>query len=73
MALSSQPKKLYLARTLPPAARPRANSKEVFAVLTSPELSRKLEQLATADLYFARGESILEERRKFIEQTTQNR
>jgi len=72
-ALASQPKELYLARTLPAAARPRANGRGFCAVLTSPALSRKLEQLATADVYFARGESILEERRKFIEQTNQNK
>jgi hypothetical protein len=73
IALASTPKEICLARALPPAVRPRATGRRVCAVLKPPALSRKLEQLTTADVYFGRGESILEERRKIKEQTIQSR
>ena len=73
IALASTPKEICLAKALPPAARPRANGRRVCAVLKPPALSRKLKELTTADVYFGRGESILEERRKIKEQTIQSK
>ena len=64
IALASKPKELCIARALQPAALFRANGIRVYTLLKLPTLSRKLEQLTTADVYFERGELIHKERRK---------
>ena len=64
IALALKPKELCIARVPQPAAIFRANGKRVYTLLKLPTLSRKLEQLTTADVYFGRGELIHKERRK---------
>jgi hypothetical protein len=64
IALASKPRELWFARALPPASISRANVKRFYTLLKPTALSRKLEQLTTADVYFGRGELIHKERRK---------